>query len=725
MFRRSLWTLRPSNSDSRGGVDNAKTLTVTSTRDWTIEQDENEKWVTFSPASGSASSEPQTVTVTVTDNNESDRTATIVFKAATVSKKLTVTQEGPNGSVEDSYVYHNDFDKERATEPWPDLASFEGWHNETGSGIVNVTYSYSGMQVRANGFSDNQYSLYKDQASGANNLFFQTSPYFSVENIALNADNRNYRLSFGVTKYNGDEADNHVTPEVFHVYLSNDGQKWVEIVDYAFASGSAPDGSWDLAYKVFSVPAETQSLYLYFKADVASGFRIDDLTLSVSSESGTEIDFSQGGEIEGSETVSGSIADVLAAEDDTPVSTQGTIMAFYDRGFILSDGTDNILVYGGEGYSIEASAGATVSVSGTRDTFNGVAQIGSPDVTVVSEGETPSYPQPKVLSGTAADDYLSSGVCEYIQYEGVLSVSGSHYNVSIPGASTAIGSIAYPLSDLNITDFDGMTVTVTGYYIGTSSGKYISTLVPIGGIEVSDSDYFTVSTESLSLSAAANSTATFSINSNVEWTVTSDAEWLTVNPANGNGTAEVTATATENTASGPREATITVSTTADVATKSYEIAVTQAAPPTGDEVTDVLTADLFAATSNQYTEFSNVTVTSPAVYAGKTAKNNNGSIQLRSSGSDCGIVTTTSGGRVKKIIVEWDSETSASRTLDIYGSNEPFTAATELYNNGNGEKIASIPNGETSVEISGDYKYVGLRSNASAMYLTRIEIVWE
>ena len=577
-------TLDPTTLEfgQQGGVDNAKTLTVTSTRDWTIEQDENEKWVTFSPASGSASSEPQTVTVTVTDNNESDRTATIVFKAATVRKELTVTQKGPNGSVEDSYVYHNDFDKERATEPWPDLASFEGWHNETGSGIANVTYSYSGMQVRANGFSDNQYSLYKDQASGANNLFFQTSPYFSVENIALNADNRNYRLSFGVTKYNGDEADNHVTPEVFHVYLSNDGQKWVEIVDYAFASGSAPDGSWDLAYKVFSVPAETQSLYLYFKADVASGFRIDDLTLSVSSESGTEIDFSQGGEIEGSETVSGSIADVLAAEDDTPVSTQGTIMAFYDRGFILSDGTGNILVYGGEGYSIEASAGATISVSGTRDTFNGVAQIGSPDVTVVSEGETPSYPQPKILSGTAADDYLSSGVCEYIQYEGVLSVSGSHYNVSIPGASTAIGSIAYPLSDLNITDFDGMTVTVTGYYIGTSGGKYISTLVPIGGIEVSDLAYFTVSAGNLSLSAAANSTATFSINSNVEWTVTSDAEWLTVNPANGNGTAEVTATATENTASGPREATITVSTTADVATKSYEIAVTQAAPPTGD-----------------------------------------------------------------------------------------------------------------------------------------------
>ncbi len=434
MFRRSLWTLRPSNSDSRGGVDNAKTLTVTSTRDWTIEQDENEKWVTFSPASGSASSEPQTVTVTVTDNNESDRTATIVFKAATVRKELTVTQKGPNGSVEDSYVYHNDFDKERATEPWPDLASFEGWHNETGSGIANVTYSYSGMQVRANGFSDNQYSLYKDQASGANNLFFQTSPYFSVENIALNADNRNYRLSFGVTKYNGDEADNHVTPEVFHVYLSNDGQKWVEIVDYAFASGSAPDGSWDLAYKVFSVPAETQSLYLYFKADVASGFRIDDLTLSVSSESGTEIDFSQGVEIGGgdepvepSDPVKVTIAEFLAApeSDNVYYILTGEITDLYNTeygNFTLVDETGSVKVYGltaeKQDYNDKSFStlglkeGDIVTLCGTRDSYGDEDQVGGPSYYISHEpgGEEPEEPD------VPAEGYLI--ISEYVEGSG-------------------------------------------------------------------------------------------------------------------------------------------------------------------------------------------------------------------------------------------------------------------------------------------------------------------
>ena len=77
-----------------GGADNAQTLTVTSTRDWTIEQDEKYDWVTVSPSEGQASSEPQTVTVTVTDNTQSDRTATIRFTATngTVYKDLTVRQ---------------------------------------------------------------------------------------------------------------------------------------------------------------------------------------------------------------------------------------------------------------------------------------------------------------------------------------------------------------------------------------------------------------------------------------------------------------------------------------------------------------------------------------------------------------------------------------------------------------------------------------------------------
>lgn len=142
---------------------------------------------------------------------------------------------------------------------------------------------------------------------------------------------------------------------------------------------------------------------------------------------------------------------------------------------------------------------------------------------------------------------------------------------------------------------------------------------------------------------------------------------------------------------------------------------------------DKLVAELFTATSTTYTDFSGVSVTSSAVYAGNSSKSNNAGIQLRSNNSNSGIVTTTSGGKVKKITVVWESSTSSGRTLDIYGKNTAYSAATNLYNSSTqGTKLGSITCGtSTELEISGDYEYIGLRSASGAMYLTSIEITWE
>ena len=143
-------------------------------------------------------------------------------------------------------------------------------------------------------------------------------------------------------------------------------------------------------------------------------------------------------------------------------------------------------------------------------------------------------------------------------------------------------------------------------------------------------------------------------------------------------------------------------------------------------VVDTLTVDKFLATANKYVEFSGVTATSDAVYAGKTAKSNKGAIQM--NGKDqIGIVSTTSGGKVLTVSVVWNKETAADRTLDIYGSNTPYTSAADLYNKSQGTKIGSITkSGETTtVTVEGDYYYVGLRSNKSAMYLDSITIEWD
>ena len=151
---------------------------------------------------------------------------------------------------------------------------------------------------------------------------------------------------------------------------------------------------------------------------------------------------------------------------------------------------------------------------------------------------------------------------------------------------------------------------------------------------------------------------------------------------------------------------------------------------TPSEVTDVITADKLAATSTSYTDFSNVKISSNAVYAGNNAKTTTGAIQLRSSNSNSGIVSTTSGGKATKVSVVWASDTADGRTIDIYGNNSPYTNAKELYSTGintnQGTKIGSIVCGtSTELVIDGNYPYVGIRSNSGALYLESVSITWE
>lgn len=145
--------------------------------------------------------------------------------------------------------------------------------------------------------------------------------------------------------------------------------------------------------------------------------------------------------------------------------------------------------------------------------------------------------------------------------------------------------------------------------------------------------------------------------------------------------------------------------------------------------TDVLTADMFNATDQNYKDFSGVVGSSGAVYAGNNAKTSTGAIQLRSRDSKEGIVTTSSAGTVVSVSVSFNSETTSARKLDVYVSNTAFTTASQLYDNGLGEKVysfekATYTNG-TEVVIEGNYHYIGFRSNSGALYLDNITINWQ
>ncbi len=144
-------------------------------------------------------------------------------------------------------------------------------------------------------------------------------------------------------------------------------------------------------------------------------------------------------------------------------------------------------------------------------------------------------------------------------------------------------------------------------------------------------------------------------------------------------------------------------------------------------ITEELTLSTFGISGTSYTSASDVSATSSAVYAAQMAGGNN-AIQLRSSNSNSGIVTTKSGGTVKSIKVEWNSNTANARTLDVYGKGDAYSAPTDLYNSEKqGTKIASFvkSDGTKEITIDGSYKFIGFRSKSDAMYIDKITIVWE
>ena len=274
--------------DVEGGE---QALTVNATRDWKVETDAD--WVVVDPAKGEASADDQTVTVTVLENTGMDRSADLKFTIGMKSKYLTVSQAGPGGSPEALVVYANNFDKEPSVKdgsywPYPDQSNC--WQNQTGSGSANVGFGAKNITVRNNSNS-NTY----ENASGVNNIFFgKSGNYFMVSEIGM-PSSKDFTISFGTIRNLYDATDNTFVNSEFHVWLSNDGEKWVEI-EYAF-DGDPKNATWDMASGTFSLSSAISKLYVAFTSDIESSHRLDDLSIVISSTAGVSVDFSKGVEM--------------------------------------------------------------------------------------------------------------------------------------------------------------------------------------------------------------------------------------------------------------------------------------------------------------------------------------------------------------------------------------------------------------------------------------------
>ncbi len=408
-----------------GGATNAQTIYVTANRDWEATCDAD--WVNISPTTGKVTDEVTEVTIYVDPNDATDRSATVTFASSTVYTAITVNQEGPGGSVESTYVYSNDFDASAATQTfgsssssWPYLDQFDGWQNETGSGASTVSYNYTNMSVRDNSNSNGSYSNY--EGSGTNNLLFgSVTNYFVVQGITLPSGTVNYSLSFGSELYSYDIEDNTFDHNKFHVYISDNGERWVEL-EYAFPNGDL-SATWDLASTSFTVPDGTSTLYLYFTADYASSYRLDDVLLAKASAAGTSIDFSTGvtdlpgsgegtggnggGDVEGL-TGSGTASDPYTVADALAICAAGAYTSdnVYISGIIAGD-PDIDTSYGNATYYISDDGTEADRIEVFRgyylngEKFTSTDQIKAGDQLVVCGQLTMYYETPEITTGSS------------------------------------------------------------------------------------------------------------------------------------------------------------------------------------------------------------------------------------------------------------------------------------------------------------------------------------
>lgn len=451
-------------------------------------------------------------------------------------------------------------------------------------------------------------------------------------------------------------------------------------------------------------------------------------------------DFKEGQVINGTATVKGFMynnwAELISIEGDITITDGGAVAP---TEVTLEELTNNYDKY--ESRLVKVTAAEVTSAFSNR---NGeISQNGT------------------TLAVRAADESISMTLGETIDIIGVLGIYFDTKQLNVfsqdditksENTNTFSWTATSAEIDINNGDISALP-TLTNTYEGAvnydSSNKGVATIGETDGQITIVGAGTTTITATLASDPEVKSSYELTVNKTTAtlefeqsiYTVNFD-EIITLKAVSNNPDAQITYSATEGDwyidetsgefLAGTTAGSVTVTATmaeSDKYTGATATCTVNIVDPNQQVYSDVITAEDLAATTTQYIDFSGVTKTSDAVYAGNSAKNNTGSIQLRSSNSNSGIVATTSGGRISQIIITWDNSTANARQIDVYGNTNPYTSAAELYetsgNTNQGELIGSLAKGETTLTIEGNYPYVGIRSNDGALYIKDITFVWE
>ena len=265
--------------------EGSQSVGIESNADWKVDYEAD--WLTVTPEAGNGNG---SIEVAVATNDSGDAREAIIKVIALhktygnwETKKIKVIQSASEETpVTEEFLYGDNFDGKEATKEygtsnssWPYIDQFPEFANAEGPASENVTYSGTGVSIRANSTSNSSYSDYA--GSGSNNIFFGGGAYFQINDIALDAEQLSYKMTFGAEKYTQD-GDSTFRNEEFILYISKNGEEWAP-VEYTYA-GTEP-GRWNMATANFTLAAGTEVLYVKFEAKVASVYRLDDVKFYV------------------------------------------------------------------------------------------------------------------------------------------------------------------------------------------------------------------------------------------------------------------------------------------------------------------------------------------------------------------------------------------------------------------------------------------------------------
>lgn len=451
-------TADPTALDFTDETATTQTVAITANCEWTVTAS-NLDWATISPMSGKGNG---TISVTVselpagTNLREGKISFTLIHpefgKWGQAESSVAVKQYGsgvtppPTGDP----IYANDFDKEQATEGssgWPFADQFEGWKNQTGTGADNVTYVANSISVRANSASNGNYSKYKDDASGVNNMLFRAGAEFEIHKIALDPAQKNLCLTFGSYKSLFGAEDNAFVTSEFHVYLSKDGENWAEIAydRPVEADEHSNYGTWALATANFTLKEVPSELYIRFISDLSSAHRVDDVKL-FEGIGGTEVDLGNVTPPTPGEAVVITIPEIIAKLTTSQVALDTNNDRYFEAVVVTDKEGGNF-----NGQNLQ------VMTPGATTAKNGITLYGSGKYT------DPYDDNYTFVKGDKVKVTLKKGEARIVSYNGLYEVTGSKgadwVEIEKIGTETITPVVADPAK---LAEYQGMVVTVKG-----------------------------------------------------------------------------------------------------------------------------------------------------------------------------------------------------------------------------------------------------------------------